>query len=119
MQLVENLCHLHETQSGKVRLDFAIEEADLPPDVAVPLGLILNEFVTNSLKYAFDRRGGAIGVTVERRQGRGSLRITAADLTLEPPAGRRPSRSQATDPPATLPAAARAAAHLRPSKASQ
>ena len=72
MQLVENLCHLHETQSGKVRLDFAIEEADLPPDVAVPLGLILNEFVTNSLKYAFDRRGGAIGVTVERRQGRGA-----------------------------------------------
>lgn len=36
MQLVENLCHLHEGQSGKVRLDFAVEEVDLAPEIAVP-----------------------------------------------------------------------------------
>jgi two-component sensor histidine kinase len=36
IQLVENLCHLHEVQSGKVRLDFAVEEVDLAPEIAVP-----------------------------------------------------------------------------------
>lgn len=54
MQLVESLCSMHEEQSGKVRLDLALEEVVLAPEAAVHLGLILNEFVTNSLKYAFD-----------------------------------------------------------------
>ena len=53
-RLVENLSYLHADQSGKVRLDFAIADVELGPDAAVPLGLIVNEFVTNSLKYAFD-----------------------------------------------------------------
>jgi two-component sensor histidine kinase len=65
MRLVEDVCHLHEGQSGKVHLDFAIEEVDLSPETAVPLGLILNEFVTNSLKYAFDREGGVIAIAGE------------------------------------------------------
>jgi len=65
VRLVENLARLHQGQSGEVRFDFAIEEVELSPDVAVPLGLIVNEFVTNSLKYAFDGRGGAISVRAE------------------------------------------------------
>ena len=64
MQLVENLCHLRGEESGKVRLEFAIEEAELPPDKAVPLGLIASEFVTNSLKYAFEGREGVIKVAI-------------------------------------------------------
>ena len=78
MQLIENLCHLHEGQSGKVRLDFAVEEVELTPEVAVPVGLILNEFVTNSLKYAFDGRGGIIAVVVEPME-RGGLRLRICD----------------------------------------
>jgi two-component sensor histidine kinase len=78
MRLVEMLCHLHEEQSGKVRLDFAIEEVDLTPDLAAPLGLILTEFVTNSLTYAFDGRGGTIGVAVEVLEG-GGLRVRVCD----------------------------------------
>ncbi len=91
MRLVENLCHLHEGQSGKVRLDFAVEEVDLTPEVAVPVGLILNEFVTNSLKYAFDGQGGIISVTVEPRE-RGGLRLRISDngkgLPSEPQAAK-------------------------------
>lgn len=65
MQLVENLCHMHEGQSGPVRLEIDVEEVDLGPDTAVPLGLILNEFVCNSLKYAFDGRGGTIAISIK------------------------------------------------------
>jgi two-component sensor histidine kinase len=92
MRLVENLCHLHEAQSGKVRLDFAVEEVELTPKIAVPVGLILNEFVTNSLKYAFDGRGGIIAVAVERME-RGGLRLRICDNGKG-----LPSESQAAKP---------------------
>lgn len=75
MQLVENLCDLHRGEAGEVRLDISILEVDLSPEIAVPLGLILNEFVTNSLKYAFDGQGGVIGVTVDRQDGGLRLRV--------------------------------------------
>ena len=92
-QLIENLCQLHEGQSGEVRLDFAVEEAELAPEVAVPLGLILTEFVTNSLKHAFDGRGGAIAVAVEAPEG-GGLRVRVSDdgrgLPSEPRAAAGP-----------------------------
>jgi two-component sensor histidine kinase len=92
MQLVENLCHLHGGQSGQVRLDFAIEEVDLAPDLAVPVGLILTEFVTNSLKHAFDGRGGTIAVGVEvLKQGGLRVRVRDNGKGLPPePRGARP-----------------------------
>lgn len=62
--LVENICRLHDGE-GSVRIDTQIDDAELSPDLAVPLGLIVNEFVTNSLKHAFDDRGGTIAVSGE------------------------------------------------------
>jgi two-component sensor histidine kinase len=77
-RLVENLCRMHEGQSGQVRLDFAIEEVELTPEAAVPLGLILNEFVTNSLKYAFDGKGGVVAIGIEP-QADGRIRVRMSD----------------------------------------
>jgi two-component sensor histidine kinase len=43
------------------------------------VGIIVNELVTNALKYAFsDARGGTVTVTV-RREGEGVLLIRVAD----------------------------------------
>lgn len=78
MQLVEQLCHLHEREAGKVQLDFSIAKAELSPDLAVPLGLIVNEFVTNSLKYAFDGQGGRIAVCIDIVDG-DRLRVRLTD----------------------------------------
>ncbi|WP_230533429.1 sensor histidine kinase [Microvirga roseola] len=91
MQLVENLCHLHADQSGKVRLDFAVEDIDLSPELAVPLGLILNEFSTNSLKYAFDGHGGRIAIAVEALKGN-RIRMQMSDNGKGMPAEPRPSQ---------------------------
>lgn len=63
--LVRNICKLHDDQAA-VRVETELDDADLSPDLAVPLGLIVNEFVTNSLKHAFDGRGGTILVSGER-----------------------------------------------------
>jgi two-component sensor histidine kinase len=78
VQLTENLCRLHEGPSGKVRLEIEIGEMDLGPDTAVPLGLMLNEFLVNSLKYAFDGQGGVITISVEALE-HGALRVRVSD----------------------------------------
>ncbi|WP_037533434.1 histidine kinase dimerization/phosphoacceptor domain -containing protein [Sphingomonas sp. Ant20] len=45
--LVESLASLYDTQSGAVRLNIDVDDVELAPEVAAPLGLILNEFTTN------------------------------------------------------------------------
>ncbi len=54
----ENLCEnildsYNETERIKVTIE--MKELDLDVDTAVPLGLIVNELLTNSLKYAFPK----------------------------------------------------------------
>jgi two-component sensor histidine kinase/ligand-binding sensor domain-containing protein len=58
--LVEDLISTYEI-STKVRLDKQIEANSFGFDTLIPLGLLLNEIVSNSLKYAFpDRAEGTI-----------------------------------------------------------
>lgn len=63
----------HGELSARIRLVSEIERVMVPTQTAVPLGLITNEFVTNSLKYAFDDQAGRIGIQVERPPGGATL----------------------------------------------
>lgn len=58
-----------------MRIVDALDETYVDTDSAIPLGLIVNEFVTNSLKYAFDGDGGAITLSLMREDGRGTLTL--------------------------------------------
>jgi len=51
--LVQNLVHSYQVRSDKVKLDLDIEKVSLALDQAIPCGLILNELISNSLKYAY------------------------------------------------------------------
>src|SRR5450755_7762 len=49
----------------RVRFMFAIEPIEIDVSQAIPLGLILNEAITNSIKYAFpDGRNGLISISL-------------------------------------------------------
>jgi two-component sensor histidine kinase len=55
-----------------------IESELLPTDRAIPIGLIVNELVTNAIKYAFPGEAkGTVMVTLKR--ARGELCLTVAD----------------------------------------
>ena len=61
--LAANLFHSYGVRSGDIRLRINAENVFLNVDTAIPCGLIINEIISNSLKYAFPANGkGAIYV---------------------------------------------------------
>jgi len=90
-KLLGGLLDLHREKP--VRLEIDIEEVELQSDRAVPLGLILNEFTTNSLKYAFhDREDGRLIVSARCKDDCITIRICDDGPglpALRQPTGRR------------------------------
>ena len=65
-KLCDNLFHSYNIQAGKIQLVKELQPINLDVDFVVPLGLILNELITNSLKYAFpDGREGIIKIILK------------------------------------------------------
>jgi PAS domain S-box-containing protein len=61
-----------------IALKTDIDNELLPTDKAIPMGLVVNELVTNALKYAFpNETKGTVTVTLKRVPG--ELRLTVAD----------------------------------------
>jgi PAS domain S-box-containing protein len=80
---LDELCHdliasVNEEGDTSIVLKTDIDNALLPTDRAIPIGLIVNELVTNAVKYAFpsDTKGTVL-VTLKRAPG--ELRLTVAD----------------------------------------
>jgi PAS domain S-box-containing protein len=51
--LSNEIFHSYVHDSNIVKLNLDVEDVMLDTDISIPLGLILNELLTNSLKYAF------------------------------------------------------------------
>jgi PAS domain S-box-containing protein len=72
------IASVHEESGASIVLKTDIESELLPTDRAIPIGLIVNELVTNAVKYAFP--GGTKGtVLVTLKRVPGELRLTVAD----------------------------------------
>lgn len=63
-ELVENLVAFHASGTERVAFETVFEPYVVDVDRAIPLGLVINEFVTNALKYAFGDGGGRIAVSL-------------------------------------------------------
>ncbi|KRD58789.1 hypothetical protein ASE40_21010 [Flavobacterium sp. Root935] len=74
----ELTCYLKESFDNDNRVRFELDTQSLELDVAqaVPLGLILNEAVSNAIKYAFPERKGIINIKfIETQQNTFLLQI--------------------------------------------
>lgn len=63
--------------SEDIKIVAQVEDILLDVDTTIPIGLILNELITNSLKYAFVKIGGTI--TVDIRHENDSLILIVSD----------------------------------------
>jgi PAS domain S-box-containing protein len=74
--LVQNLVHSYQLYTGKTNLNLDIDKVELILDQAIPCGLILNELVSNSLKYAYpDGTGGDIDIEIKEVDGKIKIRV--------------------------------------------
>jgi chemotaxis protein methyltransferase CheR len=72
------IASVHKEGDRSVMLKTDFESELLPTDQAIPIGLIVNELVTNAVKYAFPGEAkGTVMVTLKRVPG--ELRLTVAD----------------------------------------
>lgn len=63
----------------RVQIECAMDKLNIDIDTAVPLGLIVNELLTNTLKYAFpDGRDGKVRIKLEKRTD-GILQLQVSD----------------------------------------
>jgi two-component sensor histidine kinase len=76
-ELTTNVQHSYEGAAPRISLDLQVKDYPLDIDTAVPLGLILNELITNTYKYAFpDGRTGKILVEFNRGTDNYLLRVS-------------------------------------------
>jgi len=76
-ELVENLLLSYRVENEGIILDTDIEEdIFFDMDTSVPLGMIINELISNSLKHAFPNRyNGEIQIKLQREEGCNTIYI--------------------------------------------
>jgi len=68
-----------------ITVDKRLESLSLDAKQLFPLGIILNELLTNAMKYAFQgRRSGRIEVSLHRREGRAVFSVRDDGIGLPP-----------------------------------
>jgi two-component sensor histidine kinase len=73
------LCANIDPHRPNLTIDTEFEPISIPLDRAVPIGLILNELVSNSVKYAFDEEGGVINITFRVNETIGEAELCVRD----------------------------------------
>ena len=67
--LTKTLVSSYQDNAKRVQVKLDLERVKLPIEAAIPCGLLINEVITNSLKYAFPGdRAGEIGVVLHAGQ---------------------------------------------------
>jgi two-component system, sensor histidine kinase PdtaS len=66
--LTQNIFSSYNISPDNISLTTDIEKLNLDVDTVIPLGLIINELVSNSLKYAFENTGkGTVSISLKEK----------------------------------------------------
>ena len=74
---VSNLFYLYKVKKGVIEPQITVDNIEMGIDTAIPLGLIINELVNNSLKHAFPegKEGGKIQISLKKEDELFTLKI--------------------------------------------
>lgn len=87
-ELALNLFASYDIEPGRIVFITDVEPISLNIETATPCGLIINELVTNSLKYAFpDGRQGEVGISLKRLGNGEKYQLRVADNGVGLPVG--------------------------------
>lgn len=69
-KLINGLFDSYNIRQGDIKLEIEVAPLNLDVDTVIPIGLIVNELVSNSLKYAFEgRETGTISINLKEEEG--------------------------------------------------
>ncbi|OGP32375.1 MAG: hypothetical protein A2073_00095 [Deltaproteobacteria bacterium GWC2_42_11] len=88
--LTDNLFLSYKESAADISLKINADNIDFDIDTAIPLGLLINELISNSLKYAFpDNRRGEILIALQQYSGmgHGGYALTVCDNGIGLPEG--------------------------------
>lgn len=92
--LVDNLFTAYNVKNDRIQLINQIPPVELNISQTVPLGLIVNELISNALKHAFPSdRSGTLSITFLREEGANFWTLRVADDGVGLPAGFDPWQS--------------------------
>ncbi len=76
--LVDDICKSLQGESGPVAVELEVCDAKLPPEILSPIGIMVNELVSNAFKHAFKGRSrGRLSIKLERAEP--GLRLLVQD----------------------------------------
>jgi PAS domain S-box-containing protein len=85
--LTDHLIKSYQAASKSIQLNLEVESVPMNINTAVPCGLIINELVSNSLKYAFDERENGLILIRLSQPNPWQLRLIVKDDGVGLPAG--------------------------------
>ncbi|MCK4910122.1 MAG: HAMP domain-containing protein [Thermodesulfovibrionales bacterium] len=78
-KIINTLFSNYKVQTNHIKLRYDIDDIELDVDTMIPLGLIINELVSNALKYAFpDDMKGELDISM-KRAGKGNCELVVKD----------------------------------------
>ncbi|MBL7746512.1 MAG: ATP-binding protein [Chitinophagaceae bacterium] len=76
--LLQTLCDSYNITNDKVKINANIDDLSLDVDTMIPLGLVLNELVSNAFKYAFkERQNGELTIVLNEEHS--ELHLSVSD----------------------------------------
>ena len=95
-EYVSQLCELHLAGTGKsksIRLDLNLDNSNMSLNNTVPLGIMISELISNSIKYAFARTEQPTIKITMRETETGTLKIDYCDNGVGYPEGFDPAHA--------------------------
>lgn len=76
-KLVSELFNSYNIKQNDISLDLSVDNLNLDVDTMIPLGLVINELVSNCLKHAFDKKdNGNINISLEEQDQKLILKVS-------------------------------------------